>query len=338
MNKVIKWICIVCAALFVLGLGTIGVGTILGGKVFGYAFNLGSNELYTNADYVEDTVQINPFSELYVESSAANVIVKLGNENKVTYRVPKELLPEIKDENGKLTVISQKKTTFDFNVGFVGNNYIEIEVNEDGLKNIDLRVSSGDVLFEDLDLEGVIKVSSGDINITGCEAGKDIELKTSSGAIDLVDSHFENITHKQSSGDTSFERVEAKKVIMEQSSGSSEVYSLKAESLEAHVTSGSYKVNNSDIKDVKINATSGDISGNYLKCEELDLHATSGDVDIEIEGKEDDYNYEVKATSGSVRIGGTKSEKKYEKDNGSDHTISVGATSGDVSIGFVDAD
>ena len=34
MNKVIKWICIICAALFVLGLGTIGVGTIFGGKVF----------------------------------------------------------------------------------------------------------------------------------------------------------------------------------------------------------------------------------------------------------------------------------------------------------------
>ena len=338
MNKFIKWVCIVCAAIIVLGLGSIGVGTLLGGKVFGYAFNFGSKEIYTSKNIVEDTVQINPFSELYLESDASNIIIKLGNENKVSYRTVEELVPEITENDDRLSIISKRKTTFDFNMGFNNNQYIEIEVNEAGLKNLNVIVASGDVSIEDLDIEGMIKSSSGDIAIVNCKEGKDIELKNSSGSITLTDANFENITHKQSSGDTEFERVEAKTVIMGQSSGSTEIYSLKADSLESRVTSGSCKISNSEVPDLSIHVTSGQINGKFIVSDNIYLHATSGDVNFEIEGKENDYNYAIKATSGDIKIADTKIEKKYEKDNGSDNTITVDATSGDIVIGFVDAE
>lgn len=338
MNKVIKWICIVCGAFFVLGLAAIGIGSSLGGKLFGYAFDIGSKKLYTSENMVENTVDIEAFDELNVDADMSNVFVKLGKDNKVSYKLPEELTPEITQEGKKLTITSKKKKTFDFMMGFTQAQYIIIEVNEKGLKNLNINLASGDISIEELDIDGRLKTSSGDIYITGCEAGKDVDVKASSGSIEVIDSNFESFNHKQSSGNTKIENMEAKKVTMSQSSGSSKVDSLKADTLEAKVNSGSYKISNSKVNDANISSTSGDIDADKLSCDKLYLHATSGDIDLGIVGAEDEFNYSVKATSGSVKVGTTSIKKKYEKDNGSDKSITVDVTAGDVNIGFVAAD
>lgn len=339
MNKFIKFICIICAALFALGIAAIGLGVLFGGKLYGYAFDLGSRKIYSSDDIVEKDVDIEAFDELYVDADISDVFIRIGNENKVSYRLPEELTPEITQDEKKLSIISKKKKrTFDIMFGYIQNQYIIIEVSEKDLKNLNINLSSGDITIEDIDIEGRLKTSSGDIYITGCENGKDIDLKVSSGSIKVIDSNFENINQKQSSGDTNIENVEANKVTMSQSSGTTMLDSLTTDSLEAKVSSGSFDMTNSTSKEAKITATSGDIDINKTSSDKLYLHVTSGDVDLDVVGKEEDFDYSINVTTGSVKLGDTSVKKKYEKDNGRDKSITVDVTSGDVNIGFMAAD
>ena len=159
MNKVFKWIAIVAACVLVIGVAFAGIGALLGGKLIGYAFNFGNMNIRTAEDLVEGTVDLEPFDEIYVEAADPYVIIKKGNENKINYKLPKEMIPTITNEDGKLSVVQdKKKNNFDINMGYNENIYIEIVVDNDELTKLDVKAASGDVSVEDLNVEGKIKV------------------------------------------------------------------------------------------------------------------------------------------------------------------------------------
>ena len=63
---------------------------------------------------------------------------------------------------------------------------------------------------------------------------------------------------------------------------------------------------------------------------------TSGSMDLEIAGSEDDYSYDLDATSGNFILGDKRIDKEYRSGDNKDKTIKADMTSGSLSISFTD--
>ena len=337
MNKVFKWIAIVAACVLVIGVAFAGIGALLGGKLIGYAFNFGNMNIRTAEDLVEETVDLEPFDEIYVEAADPYVIIKKGNENKINYKLPKEMIPTITNEQGKLSVVQdKKKNNFDINMGYNENIYIEIVVDNDELTKLDVKASSGDVSVEDLNVEGKIKVSSGAIYIENCAEGKDLETVVSSGSLTINNSNFENLSHKQSSGDTEINTVTAKSIAIDSTSGSVTVLSVYADTIDCKLTSGEIYASEVECDSIKTKNTSGDINILNIRTDKVEADSTSGTVEYMIIGDENDYDFTLKATAGDVKAGSVEADHKFERNNGLDKSVNANTTSGDVIINFTE--
>ena len=120
------------------------------------------------------------------------------------------------------------------------------------------------------------------------------------------------INATSSSGDINGDKVKVAKTRFESSSGDISMLRVYADDLLAVSSSGDTGVYNSAITNV-------------------DCEASSGDVDIELNGKADDYSYDLKASSGDIVVNGVEVEKNYKEDGGNSSIIAK-TSSGDVNV------
>ncbi len=243
------------------------------------------------------SVSISEFSELSVDATSADIILKKGSENKVSYQVPERLIPEIKEENGKLTLTSNSKNKKHINFCFK-RTYIEITMTEEALEAANIHVTSGDVKISGIDWAGSIKATSGDIEVSGSESGGDLDIKATSGDLKIENCVFGRLTCNQTSGDAKLSNVQ----------------------------SGS----------VSMSSTSGDVSAKKLNADEISVKSTSGDADMTLTGKESDYKLNLSATSGDIKVGNHKGSRYQSGEGQGTRSVEVHATSGDITIRFAE--
>lgn len=338
MKKAFKVIALIAAGMLVIGIAFAGFGSLLGGKLFGYAFNIGSKSIRTADDMVEDSIELEPFDELLIKTTSSDITIKYGDENRINYKLPADLVPDIDEEDGKLSIV--KKNTneldFDINFGYVDQSYIEIIVNNPGLKKVDISTTSGGVDIKDLDLEGTINSNSGEIYIENCKAGNDLDVNLTSGSVVINTSVFKKLDVDETSGSIGLHSIEANSIDLSSVSGEIEIQDCKAEKLKGSCTSGSIEANNSVFDNITTHNVSGETSFLNVKTKTVDSDSTSGSITFLIEGIVDDYDFSVKATSGSVEVGNKKYEHKYERKEGNANSVSATVISGDVIIGFTE--
>ena len=157
--------------------------------------------------------------------------------------------------------------------------------------------------------------------ITVPEDAGQIEINAKSSSGDIMTDHV-NISGKlhASSGD----------ILISNSEVSCD--SVKADKVEIDVSSGDIELLRVFADDLKCETSSGDITINETEAGDFDAHASSGEITVSLIGDEDDYSYELKATSGDIKFNGQKIEDKYEKDNGTDNKIKIKTSSGDIDI------
>ncbi len=164
--------------------------------------------------------------------------------------------------------------------------------NLDG-KSISLRASSGDVDAENLVGDLDITASSGDLTVEGLKG--DLSSRTSSGS-----QEFRNITGDittvASSGDIEIEKSNGK--------------------IDALASSG--RISLRDTKGfATIKTSSGDIDGkNVMLTESSDFKTTSGDIDIDLKNDIESLSFYLKASSGSLKAGENKADRKLILSNG----------------------
>ncbi|MBO4310819.1 MAG: DUF4097 family beta strand repeat protein [Lachnospiraceae bacterium] len=340
MNKVLKWVAISSAAVLALGVGILILGIALGGKL-SYSFNYDDGIEFVELDnkkIVEDKVSINSFDELYVDTNSTDVTVKLGDENSVYYKLPEYLVPEITEENKKLSVVTKQNNDKSFVfMSFPGNyeSFIVITADEDTLKKISVKTSSGDLNISDLSLEGSISKFSGDLNLTNAKGSNDIMIKSSSGDITVDNCDFTTVNIKQSSGDTEIKKVDCDYMEIVSSSGKNSLDDCNIEELNLDTSSGSKVVINSNIKKITNNGVSGSIELEKTQVQYIDSDTSSGGTRLNIIGNSDDYDYEIKVSSGDISIDGEEIKgHSYNKDNSAQNKIRIESSSGDVEIDF----
>ncbi|MBR6385025.1 MAG: DUF4097 family beta strand repeat protein [Ruminococcus sp.] len=250
---------------------------------------------FASENVKEDTVKLENINQLTANLSSTDLRVKFGDENKLHYRVYESLVPEINQKNGRLDIESPQNSGIHMH-NDSKDNYIEITLNKNQLDTIDIDASSGDILFDSIDMGGKIKTSSGDIDLMNIENGKDINIEVSSGDLDFRNCNFTTVNKISSSGDTHFEKVNADKFTLES-------------------TSGETKIKDSDICD-------------------MEIKSTSGDIEMNLNGKQNDCNFELSVTSGSITVGGGSYKDNCTINNNADKTIKCNATSGEIEINF----
>lgn len=251
---------------------------------------------------ITDTVDLTEFKRIDLDVSSINAYIEPGDGYKLEYRAYKDNLPEIQEHNGKLVV----KQPTHFRVRFImfsnmfdnDEEFYKITVPKNsGLIDVDLNASSGRISVGNVDINGRIDISSGNIDL-------------------------ENIT--------------SEKLRLDATSGDIDIKNVELDELSVDITSGNLDASRCTTDELECKLTSGRMDFEELKVNKVDFDMTSGDADLEIVGKEDDYSYDLDATSGSFKLNGKRINDSYKTDGSKDKEIKAEMTSGSMSISFKD--
>jgi len=292
MNKTAKTILIIAICMLPIGVIATVLGISFGGRT-GWRYEYGTGKGVVTSEAFSGSQKLDEFDSLDVEVRSAEVVIMRGDSFGIEYSTYKGKEPVITQENGKVTVKQPPTGFVMFEFGSHDLNTFTITVPENSSEiSLNVRSSSGDVTLDRIKVSGDVVSSSGDIMFNDIE-GKEINATSSSGDINGDKVKVAKTRFESSSGDISMLRVYADDLLAVSSSGDTGVY-------------------NSAITNV-------------------DCEASSGDVDIELNGKADDYSYDLKASSGDIVVNGVEVEKNYKEDGGNNSIIAK-TSSGDVNV------
>ena len=191
------------------------------------------------------------------------------------------------------------------------NNSGSLEVMNVTHRVIDLKVNSGSIKAIGLEVDKInLTASSGSIKGEGLTG--DVIAQVNSGNITITDVEG-NVEAKTSSGSLKLEDIQGL-VTAKANSGSMKFIGVK-ELGELTVTSGSIK------------AESSGLGRNSA------FNANSGSITIQTTSNLEDFNFDLSANSGNVKVGDDSSSKKLDIDNGVTETVRGKVSSGSIRIG-----
>ncbi|WP_114749306.1 DUF4097 family beta strand repeat-containing protein [Pleomorphovibrio marinus] len=253
-----------------------------------------------------------------ITSVTLDALLKSNRENshQIKYRVEGETL--------NVEVTSR-------GLGRIGNLRTDGHIYLTGPKSMELNLSaaSGSVKAENVAGEALsLEVGSGKVYAKDIKVSK-IYLQASSGNVDAI--NLEGTIHSNvSSGKIDIHTVKGE-VDAEASSGKISLNSIQGLVI-AKVNSGSIHLSNvSEIGPLKV--SSGRILA--LNCglgPYTTLHANSGRIEIQTPSNLRNFNYNLSAGSGRVRVGERQNSGNLLIDNGAPHTVTGTVTSGQISI------
>lgn len=329
----------ILGCIFVVGALLCGIGFVFNGnKPFSVSFYKDSynNKQVSDGEVVTGTIDLEDFDNINFDVSSIDVIVVPGNESKLEYSVFKEYVPEV-SYSGKTLNVKQPSVNVSFNFTFdiATKIYYKLTVPSD--KKYD---------------EILIDASSAEISIENIE-GDVCKVVTSSGDADIKNCKFNEINREASSGGTLFDTISVKTLYSQASSGDIEVKNMAADEVEASTTSGNIEIFDLTCLNLNTEASSGNIevekisvdkvetettSGNnkfkFEKVNSVFAKASSGNVTLYLTGNEDEYDFDLSASSGNIECGKLSLEKKYKTEKGTGRMVDVSTTSGDINLSF----
>ena len=348
MKKFILVIVIINVSLLLLGGALFGLGLCFGGKPV-FSFNFSDKKL-TEPVYVDDDFPLEDFSSMKIDVQMAKLYIEKGNENRVEYHVMEELVPDVKVEDETLYLIQKNQKPLQIN--FINFNteeqYIKIYVTENQYANINS--ASGGIEIKNVNIDGIIECESGGLSINGSEADS-IDIKVSSGRTTLDYVKYNSIKTDQDSGKFVISNCDAGTINSRSISGGVDFENVNSDTIEVNVTSGGIHFNDVDAKSANLKATSGSVSlqgceitdltgdsnsGGFkaedTKIDTANLKVTSGGLHLDLIGDVNDYDFDLKVSSGSVNINDEKKGDGYTYETGKDKYIKAKTTSGSINI------
>lgn len=313
MRKVGKYVCLALAVALI---------GCLGGCNFGWEINY----IYQNGDkYVAGDREITERIEtIDVDYLSGNITISGTDGNAVTIRETSE--KQLEDQrkvhtwvDGTTLYVRYCASAKGLDLNFLKKN-LEIQLPaEVKLSDIKVKVSSGDLIYKDLEAETVnVNVSSGDVEVA-C-AAKKMELQVSSGDITV---------HQHGDSD---------EIRLKTSSGEIFVNAENAGVLDVHTSSGGVKVDVKTVKDFRSKISSG--SGEYKFASEpetIDVSHSSGNA-LFYFPRESNLTGEFQTSSGklSYDLAFSKNGDTYVCGNGANY-LKVHVSSGNIDVKGIDA-
>lgn len=318
MRKLLKVSLILSGALLVLGITFVAAGKLLGGSFnFGVYINENGVGEYSG-QIIDKTEVLEAFDRIETDTHSFDVYIQPGDEYKVEYHIIEENVPSIKVENNTLYVSQKNIGNISFFTTTVSEpQYMYITVPKDNTKvyDVDLLLTSDRMDIKEVNIEGSIEMTSGDLFINDLDSN-DLNIKMSSGKAKINDINANDINIKMTSGSTV-------------------INNLKGKNIELTMSSGDVDMDNVEADSINTKQSSGNIKGNNINIPVFKQKMSSGTVEWNIIGHKDDYNWNLNKTSGSIKID-NDSIDKYNVDNKTDKDFEAELTSGSLKISFID--
>lgn len=287
-----------------------GLGHILGryyergAEVVRHQMNKANIKWHEWNEYTEEetkTYQFNPdeIKSMAIDVTASDIIYEEGRD---------EIEVVVRSKNRKVEVEKQEESISIKEESTLHNhfdsNIIQIKAPADMIWNkIDVRSSSGDMTVKNA-------ISAGNICYNG----------------DSGDVHFE-------------EQIEVSdKLDLTIGAGDCDLSAVNAKSMHVDLMAGNCNGNGKITGNVSFESRAGDVRLLQGVDGDLKVENQAGDVEVNLTGKEEDYNYKVHSAVSSVKINGRSYgddwADEYEKDNGAEHMIDIDCSAGDVDIYF----
>jgi lia operon protein LiaG len=223
------------------------------------------------------------------------------------------------------------EVTGDLEIGWNFGNRTDGYISLTGPEDIKLNLVNGSGSIEVLNVTHDVidlKVNSGSIKATALEVSQ-MNFNASSGSI-KGEALTGKVNTKVNSGSILLKEVEGD-VDAVASSGSLKIEDVKG-LVNGKVNSGSMKfINVTELGD--LSASSGNIKAeNSGIGSRTSLQANSGSISIQTSSDLSAFNFDLKANSGSVKVGEQDSHKKLDINNGASATIKGNVSSGSIKI------
>jgi hypothetical protein len=158
---------------------------------------------------------------------------------------------------------------------------------------VDIEVSSGRCEVEDVAAELDISASSGSLTVRGCDGDK--TLKASSG----------NISVRDADGD-----------IKANTSSGSQTYRGISGSVAAGASSGSISVKDQE-GTLNLRSSSGSLLAEEVTLTgDSSFTTSSGSITVDFTNDLEDFSFDLRSSSGSIRVGGTRAQGKVVTGSG----------------------
>ncbi len=171
------------------------------------------------------------------------------------------------------------KTVFLFHLN---HNSMQIHVElPESMNNVDIKTASGDIKLIDVKAERIIVgAASGEISLKQV-ISTDLRIKCSSGDINLEAINSVQLNAGTMSGDIKADGIDAKFLSMKSGSGDIEAGNITSDIVDNSTMSGDIELHQVKVSECKIRSTSGDIDIDGMTMNNADASCISGKIKIQ---------------------------------------------------------
>lgn len=319
MKKKKFWL-VTALILMVVGIGLAAVGTAKGAS-WNWRFNFKDFKIVSGSEnFITETQKLDAFDKIVVDTSTFDVNIVKGDDYSITYHVPDDQKPEISNKNGVLTVNLEQDTGFTFlNIGFFGSDddaYATITVPDAGsTKIVDIESSTADIKITDLNIDGSISTSTGDIRLNNNKMG-DMRFTVSTGDIYIDNCKMDTLETKASTGEVKIND------------------SVINGKYTAKTSTGDVNINKSELGALTLNGSTSDVTAKSTSIGNIKIETSTGEVTLGLIGDKESYSMEIHTSTGDIRIGNEEFEDDYKKVVSTSNSIEIDTSTGDVEIDF----
>lgn len=164
-----------------------------------------------------------------------------------------------------------------------------------------------------------------------------LNIKISSGSINIKNVEAETVNIDIASGDTRLENIDSLSAEIDTSSGSVTIINGALATLDTNSASGDITLTGCTVGNLLARISSGSVNTTDLIMDTADIDVTSGDITFRLNAPATDYSVDIDVTSGSVLLSGTGVSVQASSDvswGTGAKLIKCDSSSGDINIFF----
>ena len=153
------------------------------------------------------------------------------------------------------------------------------------------------------------------------------------------DYSYSDVSIELGAGILQMERLTAEEIDLDLGAGQIVGDDVKAGKLKGSVGAGEMKLNNIDVSELSLEVGLGNIEVKGNVTEKADLDCSMGNLNLDLDGKKEDFNFDIEGAMGNLKIGnesysGLADSRRIHND--ADKKIKVSCAMGNVTIQFTE--
>lgn len=162
-----------------------------------------------------------------------------------------------------------------------------------------------------------------------------VVIISASGNLNINRLNTKTFEAKVYSGDCLFNNLVSNDISINTLSGNVDLSNAKAQTVYIDMKSGDVIVRNLEAGNLKMNVLSGNVNVAGKIDGNIDVESTSGDVDLNLKGREQDYNRDIRVLSGDVRVNGNRNSTGTVNFSAA-YNLRIKTLSGNVEVNFTE--